>query len=124
MHIHDTDSLTISKSVIANLCGNSTDPNLLAALLDSHELPHHDAVHCIHHVPDNGKERAIAVPLKGSYNEKTHALVSVARVAFAACRKNNLQGLRKHEEAQHTCSEVRENGKRLVCINPAHLIKG
>lgn len=124
MQIHDTDALRIDRSVIATLVENSTAPDLLAALLDTDDLPHHTDTPCIHHNPDSGKVRAIPVPLKGSYNEKSHALVSVARVAFAAARKNNLVGLRKHEEAQHTCSDVFVDGKRLVCINPAHLIRG
>jgi hypothetical protein len=123
MQIHDTDSLRIDSGVIATLIENSTHPDTLAALLDMSELPNHTDIHCIHHAPDSGHLRSISVPLKGSYHEKPTAKISVSRVAFAAARANQLEGLRRHEEAQHHCSDITVDGKRLVCINPAHLFK-
>lgn len=124
MPIHDTDVLRIDRSVIDRLVYNSTHPDTLAALLDMSELPAPADIHCIHHAPETGKLRALPVPLKGSYHEKSHAYVSVARLAFAAARSNRLTGLRVHEDAKHLCSDVFVNGFRLVCINPAHLRRG
>lgn len=120
-NITDTDYLCIDRFVIAKLLDNASDANLLAALLDTTELPDAAQSPCIHHNPRVG---ALPVPLKGSYNRHAKAFVSVARLAFAAARCNRLTGLRAHEHAAHTCgADIYVDGRRLVCINPAHLVK-
>jgi hypothetical protein len=120
-----TDELVIDSKLLATLCEATDNPGHLQYLWTLPEPPQFGSpedVGCIYYINEgNARERDIPVDLK---HKQGKATASVARVSFAAARKNWSRGLSRKEHAAHLCGAERiENGKRMPCINPGHLVR-